>query len=310
MSTWRDPDSSAFAMPRVLPTYPIYVPSKGRATQCYTAKFLLHDAVPFALVVEDYERDTYAARYPTVPILTLPEPDQGLMYARNFIKQHATRLGAARHWQLDDNIRGVRRWWRGKRIRCASGVALRVTEDFVDRYENVAIAGLNYTMFAHSHGRPPADPFWLNVHVYSCTLIDNRLPYQWRARYNDDTDMCLQALAGGHCTVLMNAFMCDKLQTMTIRGGNPDDLYHGDGRLKMARSLERDWPGVVETKRRWQRPQHVIKGHWRKFDTQLKLRADVQIPDAPNEYGMQLVQQRAIKSAHLQHLLAGDTGHG
>ena len=307
MSAWRTSNSSDPTPGRILPTYPVYVPSKGRATQCYTAKFLLHDRVPFALVVEADEAIAYAERFPSVPLVVLSGSGHGSStYARNCIADHARATGAQRHWQLDDNIRGIRRWWRGKRIRCASGVALRVTEDFVDRYENVAIAGLNYTMFAHSHGRPPKDPFWLNVHVYSCTLIDHTLPYRWRRTYNEDTDICLQALAGGHCTVLMNAFMCDKLQTMTVSGGNTDDLYHGDGRLRMARSLERDWPGVVETKRRWQRPQHVIKGQWRRFDTQLKLKPGVQLDATPNEYGMQLVQHRAIKSARLRDALQGD----
>src|SRR3972149_3358983 len=91
-------------------------------------------------------------------------------------------------------------------------------------------------------------PFFLNTHVYSCLLILNSLPYRWRGRYNEDTDLCLQVLSAGWCTVLINAFMVDNMPTMTMRGGNTEELYQDDGRLKMARHLERLWPGVVETK--------------------------------------------------------------
>ena len=112
----------------------------------------------------------------------------------------------------------------------------------MDRYTNVGIAGLNYTMFVvpHPDGGPKA-PFQLNCHVYSCTLFLNSLPYKWRGRYNEDTDICLQVLSGGWCTILMNAFMIDKQRTMTMKGGNSDLLYTGDGRLKMARELQRRW---------------------------------------------------------------------
>lgn len=40
------------------------------------------------------------------------------------------------------------------------------------------------------------------VHVYSCTLILNSIEQRWRLLYNDDTDLCLQVLAAGWCTIL------------------------------------------------------------------------------------------------------------
>jgi hypothetical protein len=96
----------------------------------------------------------------------------------------------------------------------------------------------------------------------------------------------LQVLADGWCTLLMNAFMVKKMTTMTMHGGNTDDFYQGDGRLRMSRSLERLWPGVVETKRRYGRPQHVI--NWRKFRTELRLKPGLSVTDGPDEYGMVL----------------------
>ena len=222
---------------RAVPRYPVYIPSKGRWDRCLTAKFLTEDGVPFHLVVEPQERDKYAAVFGSECLLVLPFRDQGsVIPARNWIREHASAAGYLRHWQLDDNIKMMRRVWQGVRIRCPAGAAMAASEDFIDRYENVAVAGLAYTMFYIPNKIPP---FYRNVHVYSCTLMLNSLPYRWRGRYNEDTDLCLQALSGGWCTILINAFTIDKIRTMAMAGGNTSALYGGDGRLKMARALER-----------------------------------------------------------------------
>src|SRR5262245_55645022 len=93
--------------------------------------------------------------------------------------------------------------------------------------------------------------------------------------------------------------MADKIRTLTMEGGNAP-LYEGDGRLKMARLLERRWPGVVTVDRRFQRPQHVI--NWRKFDTPLHRRGDVgELPEV-DEYGASLRAVKPIKAQTLQRL--------
>lgn len=281
--------------PERLPRYPVYVPSKGRAGACLTARFLTRDRCPFYLVVVPSEEEAYRREFPDAEILVLPGEDLRLLGTRLWIREHSEAAGHERHWQLDDNAQDIRRLYRGRRIRAAAGLALRTVEDFVDRYENVGVAGLNYQMFVTPQTR---DPYFLNVHVYSCSLIWNRMPHTWRLLYNDDTDLCLQVLSGGLCTVLFNVFMFDKVPTMTVRGGNTDDLYQGDGRLRMARALEREWPGVVTTKRRFRRPQHVVKGSWKHFDTPLIRRPDVDFSALPpvDEYGAELRAIREVRS--------------
>lgn len=286
---------------RTLPRYPVYVPSKGRARSCFTARFLTADRCPFRLVVEEQEADEYQELYPAAEVLVLPFSNAGsVIPARNWIADHAAAEGHDRHWQLDDNIREIRRLYAGLRISCDAGPALRVCEDLTDRYENVAVSGLNYEMFITEAAIPP---FYLNVHVYSCSLIDHRLPFRWRGRYNEDTDLCLQVLSAGYCTILLNAFMAQKQATMQSQGGNTAELYQGDGRLRMARSLERLWPYVVTTRRRFQRPQHVVRDAWRAFDTPLIRRADIDWDNLPSvdDYGLELVKTGdAIRSPAVQ----------
>jgi hypothetical protein len=267
------------------------VPSKGRADQQLTARFLAADGVPFRVVVEPQELDAYAAVVGEANVLALPFSNlgQGSIPARNWIIEHAIAEGHARHWQLDDNIIRVRRLYKGLRIPCDSGPALACVEDFVDRYDNVALGGLNYVMFGFAAmGLRPPPPFYLNHRVYSCTLVDNRIEQRWRGRYNEDTDLCLQVLAAGWCTVNVNVFLIEKVATMTMKGGNTDELYDGDGRLRMARELEERWPGVVTTRRRFGRPQHIVADAWNHFDTPLKRRDGVVVDERPNEYGLAL----------------------
>jgi hypothetical protein len=289
---------------KTLPRYPVYIPSKGRYKNCLTAEFLARDNIPFYLVVEEQEQHHYGAAFGEDCILVLPFSDQGsVIPARNWIKDHATEAGYERHWQFDDNIRDIWRYHKGKRIRCESGVAIAAVEDFVDRYENIAIAGFNYVMFMPTGAHPP--PFHLNHRVYSSSLVLNKLPHRWRGRYNEDTDICLQVLADGWCTVLFNAFLIMKVTTMVMKGGNTDELYHGDGRVKMARSLERLWPRVVETKRRFRRPQHVVKYEYRRFDTPLKLKPGIELDKIePSKHNIGLVKVKdKVKSKELRKLL-------
>lgn len=254
------------------PRYPIYIPSKGRADVCYTAQAFLLDNVPFKIVVEPSEVKAYAAHFDMENILVLPEDNMRLLGSRLWIREHSIANGFDRHWQFDDNIRECYYFNLGIRLECDFNIGITNVEDFTDRYSNIGLSGFNYQTWVRNGN---AKPFVTNVHVYSATLVNNRMPFKWRLYYNDDTDLCLQVLDSGLCTVLFNTFLVSKMRTMTVKGGNASDLYSGDGRLVMARSLEEVWPQYVETKMRFGRPQHVVKENWKMFKQPLLRRTDI-----------------------------------
>jgi len=197
--------------------------------------------------------------------------------------------GHKRHWILDDNIGKFSRFNRNRKVKVMNGAPFIVVEDFTDRYENIALSGLNYRTFVIERQKKIVSPIRFNTRIYSCILINNDLEYRWRGRYNEDTDLALRALKAGWCTALFNAFCCDKMQTMTTVGGNTEGLYHGDGRLLMAQSLQKQHSDVVKIKRKWGRWQHSVD--YRPFKAnKLLRRSDIDIPNKTNNYGLKLVK--------------------
>lgn len=250
-----------------LPRYPIYIPSKARWQSRLTSKALERAGVPYRICVEAPEYDAYAAVIDPKKILIVPHVNQpdGLVRSRNWIWEHALAEGHARHWQLDDNIRGFVRFHQHNRSTSPEAAeGLWYTEEFADRYANVALAGLQYDMFAPQGRltRPWSKPLILNTRIYSCTLIDNAIPFRYRGTYNDDTDLSLRVLKAGYCTALVCAFFCKKMRTMHVPGGNtPIYVQDGtgfDGRLEMAKSLVRQHPDVTRITWKWGRWQHHV----------------------------------------------------
>lgn len=270
--------------------YPIYIVSKGRWESRLTSKALEKMNCPYHIVVEPQEYEAYARVIDPKKILTLPFSNlgQGSIPARNWIWEHAISTGAERHWILDDNIRNFNRIYKNKKIRVADDVCFQVVEDFADRYTNVALTGLQYSMFVVTSSSYRI-PFTLNTRIYSCILIKNDLPYRWRGRYNEDTDLSLRALKDGWCTVLHRSFTCHKMATLSMKGGNMESLYKDayGGRLEMAKSLQRQHPDIVTIKWKWGRWQYSVDYSKFKYN-KLKLKPGITLTDRVNEYGMKL----------------------
>ncbi|MEE9458611.1 MAG: hypothetical protein V3V84_02480 [Candidatus Bathyarchaeia archaeon] len=238
--------------------YPIYIISKGRWERRPTSRALENLGIDYKIVIEPQEFDQYAAVISEDKIFTLPFSNlgQGSIPARNWVMEHSISLGAERHWILDDNLDGFTRLNNNEKTPVCSENPFIHVETFVNRYENVAMAGLNYHFLCKRKFWLP--PYYLNTRVYSCILLKNDTPHRWRGRYNEDTDLSLRLLKDGNCTFLSNTYLANKQATMTMKGGNTEDLYQDDGRLLMAQSLVDQHPDVVKVSHKWGRDQHHV----------------------------------------------------
>ena len=282
------------------PKYPIYIVSKNRSDTRFTSKALEKMNVPYHIIIEESDRDKYSAVIDEQKILILPEKyldeydtfddlgrtkSTGPGAARNFAWDHSVKRGAERHWVMDDNIVGFMRWNNNLQLYVVTGAYFRAMEDFVDRYKNVAMAGPNYFMFAARKTKAP--PFITNTRIYSCNLIKNDLPYRWRGRYNEDTDLSLRILKDGWCTVQFNAFLQHKITTQAVKGGNTADFYQKEGTLPKSKMQVDMHPDVSKLVWKFNRWHHHVD--YRPFKKNKLIKKDnIIIPKEPNNYGMAL----------------------
>jgi hypothetical protein len=272
------------------PRYPIYIISKGRWESRLTSKALENINTDYKIVIEPQEFEQYASVIDKNKILVLPFSNlgQGSIPARNWVFEHSKNNGFARHWILDDNIDGFVRLNRNRKLKVESCATFCAIEDFVDRYENVKMAGMNYRYFAPERVQQPA--FYLNTRIYSCILLSNDIEHRWRGRYNEDTDLSLRLLKDGYCTLLFNAFLCNKVGTLQMKGGNTDTVYAtNDKRREFAESLVRQHPDVAKVVWRYNRWHHEVD--YRPFLTNKLIRKDDNLfNDCINEYNMKLIE--------------------
>ena len=283
------------------PKYPLYIVSKGRADSRLTSKALEEMKVPYFIVIEEQEYSSYSKVIDSQKILVLDKAYQrdydtcddlgdtkskGPGAARNFAWEHSISNGFAWHWVMDDNIRRFYRLNNNLKVSCADGTIFHCMEDFVERYDNVAMAGPNYECFVPYRKRFP--PFSTNTRIYSCNFIKNDMPYRWRGRYNEDTDLSLRMLKDGWCTIQFNAFLQEKCATQTVKGGNDRDFYSVEGTKPKSEMLVKLHPDVTELTWRFNRWHHYV--NYRPFKRNKLIRKkDIKIPRGINDYGMRLV---------------------
>jgi hypothetical protein len=282
-----------YIVPRIKPVnpkYPVYIISKGRWESRQTSKALEAMKVPYRIVIEPQEYDQYSAVIDPAKILVLPFSNlgQGSIPARNWVWEHSIKEGHKRHWILDDNLNGFYRLNYNLKTPCQSGAIFKSIEDYCDRYKNIKMSGMNYFMFASRKSK--IQQYTPNTRVYSCILLSNDIKQRWRGQYNEDTDLSIRILKNKYCTLLFNAFLAAKTQTMTMKGGNTEDLYLiEDGRLKMAQSLKDQHPDIVKITRKWGRYQHHVDYSGFKKN-KLQLKKGIKIQEGVNNYGMILQQ--------------------
>lgn len=305
---------SSLPADKLIPRYPIYIVSFGRAHSRLTSKSLESMNVPYYIVVEPQQYDTYASvidpkKILTLPYTTDPKNPTGPGRARNWCRDHSISMGFDRHWVMDDNIHGFYRLHQNHRYKVADGAIFKAAEDFVDRYENIWIAGFQYRFFCAQKSKYP--PFVANTRIYSCLLIDNTMilhfdeyEFLWRERYNEDTILSLDVLENGYCTVQFNSFLQGKVGTQTLKGGNSEIFYEPEGSAELkdmkvnnynpggtiqkTLNLKLIYPKVAKSVFKFNRWHHEV--NYKKYkDNALILKKRLKISDEPNNYGMSLV---------------------
>jgi hypothetical protein len=283
------------------PNFPVYIVSKGRFDNGLTTRALHEMGVPHYIVVENDEVELYRKGRCFGELIVLPSryktdydlcdnlgftKSTGPGPARNFCIDHSKANGFSRHWVMDDNIDAFHYLNNNEKFEVRTGSTLLASEDFVCRYSNIPVAGLNYYSFCKKGDAVP--PYVLNTRIYSCLLIDNNSGYRWRGRYNEDTDLSLRVLKDGLCTLQFNAFLCGKITTQRMRGGNSADFYDNEGTLPKSQMLADLHPDVARVVFKFNRWHHHVDYSGFKDNKLVKIVDTGNLPKI-NNYGMTLV---------------------
>lgn len=285
------------------PRFPIYVVSKSRADSRLTVKALQIQRVDFSVVIEEEQYDDYAAVIDPKHLLILDKSFQdnyntldnlgntkskGPGPARNFAWEHSISQGFKWHWVMDDNIRYFCRMNKNLTVHDHCGGIFYAMEEFVLRYLNVVMAGPHYESFVLSRGKYKA--FVPNCRIYSCNLIRNDLPFRWRGRYNEDTDLSLNILKSGLCTIIFNTFLQGKIATQRVKGGNTQDFYEKEGTYNKSMMLVKTHPAHAKLVKRWNRWHHYVD--YKPFKNNKLIRdPSVIIPEGPCRFDMKLMKR-------------------
>jgi hypothetical protein len=225
----------------------------------------------YRVIVEPQEYDLYTKHLPRSKLLKLDmdfkrkydtcdgipydeNPRVGSGAARSFGWDTARREGAPWHWIVDDNIQEFYVYNNNKKYHARYDTFAAI-ERFAGKYENVVMAGMQYEGFTAQIAKQP--PIIINTRIFSCNLIRTDAPFKWRGRYNEDVILSLDMLEAGWCTILFRTYLCDKMATQKMKGGNTDELYR-QGTEAKSRLLKSVYPGKVELVMRYGRHHHRV----------------------------------------------------
>ena len=194
-------------------SYPIYIPSKGRAQTITTAKLL--NGLSYYIVVEPQEAKDYAKYQPKAKLLILSESNKGIAYVRNFIKQHAADNENEYHWQLDDDIRSFSLRYNNRNNPHNACEVLSLAESVTSLYFNVEAA----TLMSDAYAFASTDSIKLNKFVKGAMLLKNN-DLRFNANTIEDLDMSLQILAKDKCTLQFTNALVKTVVTKNDTGGN------------------------------------------------------------------------------------------
>jgi hypothetical protein len=243
--------------------FPIYVPSRGRATlQKYTVFQLKESKLDFFLVVEPQDYDNYVKYHEEKHILMLPKNNMGIAYARNFCKDHSKALGAKYHFQIDDNINSFKILENGKKAKVSALNVLSHMSNIASSFSNIGGVGLFHSAFAFGKIRKTA---LINQQIFSCCLFSSENDIRWEDGIIEDTDYSIQMLNIGLCTILLTQVVMNKSTTMAMKGGNTEISYAANGRTLRSEALVKKYPGWFKIKEQYDRSKISPSRIWSSF---------------------------------------------
>lgn len=219
---------------------PIYIPTRHRAGKTKTTKLLDNCGLPYQLVIEPHDFDSYQEHHTPEQLLTLPKDNFGLANVRNWILDHAKQGGWLYAWQIDDDITGFVYRLKGQRLHTTPLPLMSIVEEYTFVHDNVA--GSCIPNQAYLFGHDNKAPLIYNGMIYQVQLLRTDTGVFWRPGLPNDPDRSLQILTAGWTTIVPRRFGQMSPAPMSQPGGMTTTDYAKDGRIMQFEKLVDTWP--------------------------------------------------------------------
>jgi len=248
--------------------YPIFIPSKNRASNCITANNLFEYIYKYSdilkIVVEPQDYNSYLKYFDDENLLQIDKNDMGIAYVRQYIKDYSNKNNYKYHWQMDDDLRFKQRI-NGKNVKSSPIDMMVKIEDYIDKYSNIGMASFRNSVFAFAQKNNMA----YNKQMVSCFILNDIIKSKYRQNTIEDTDYSMQVLTEGYCTVIFNRFLYDNPPQGKNTGGNQTHSLSENKITKCQLNLIKEWNDafVIEMLEGKNVPSRIKPSRvWNKFE--------------------------------------------
>jgi len=216
------------------PKFPVYIVSFNRYDFCYyTVSYLEQMKVNYWLCIQKSQEKNYKKLIDDnnyiycLGLVLSVNTTQGGYKQRNKCMEHAKKNNFKKCWILDDNITGWSLQNEGEHL-INNGFCFSFIENWIENIkEPIGIFSHSYSFDIRQNQL--TKPYSVNYKNYSSLLLDidllNKNNIKWRLKYNEDVDLTLQCLNKKLFTLSSNFITCNKLPTLSCKGGNTTSIY-------------------------------------------------------------------------------------
>lgn len=234
------------------------IPSKGRAGKTKTDKLMREAGLSYCFVVEPQEQEDYSATGSF--IMTLPENNMGITFARDWILQQMRKMKYERFWMLDDDIECFGESFNGRTFKTDAGVLLRAYSQ-LQAYGPASLYSLDLRQFAWSSKDVQRDKIAMQCVMFDMQNCEN-LNYDLRLKIREDYDLSFQAIFKGKGTLKSGKYYYG-IADMKSQKGGMEQWYNEETEMHETQKLCRKWPGLVEPLKKDNRID--VKVNWNKI---------------------------------------------
>ncbi len=213
----------------------IFIPSKGRSTNCSFIKLLQANKISATIVLEHQDFEAYNRLYPEFGYLQLPESNRGITYVRNFIKEHTENMGLKYFWMADDDITNLYFRQNAKMIKGDPKVLLEYAFSQLSSIKNLGIGSLDYKQLAWSATKDFNKNSFCDVLVLINNEATKGLRYRQYVEGKEDRDFAMQVIKSGKDTARTTLYAFGAPKNGSNAGGLKE-IFYDAGKEKICQS--------------------------------------------------------------------------